>query len=110
VFSSSINPQQTATLDRTKSRVERIVRIMLFSGGFAIFLVLAAAAISLEMVELCRRGRTSRSYQLFTATGRTYLGFAHHPLPPVTCSVHKCVRANMTRGPVPCLKTYIVGA
>jgi len=46
--------QRKAMLDRTKSRVERIVRIMLFSGGFAIFLVLAAAAISLEMVELCR--------------------------------------------------------
>jgi ABC-type uncharacterized transport system permease subunit len=41
-------------LDRARDRVERIVRVALFSGGFLIFLVLAAAAVALEMVELCR--------------------------------------------------------
>ena len=30
------------------------MRILLFTGGFVIFLVLAAAAVALEMVELCR--------------------------------------------------------
>jgi len=46
--------KQRSMMDRAKDRVERIVRIALFSGGFCIFLVLAAAAVSLEMVELCR--------------------------------------------------------
>ena len=41
-------------MERTRDRIERIVRVVLFTGGFMIFLVLAAAAISLGMVELCR--------------------------------------------------------
>jgi len=34
--------------------MDRLIRISLFTGGSLIFLTLFAAAVSLEMVELCR--------------------------------------------------------
>ena len=41
-------------MERASSRVDRLIRIALFTGGSLIFLMLFAAAVSLEMVELCR--------------------------------------------------------
>jgi hypothetical protein len=43
-----------AMMERASSRMDRLIRISLFTGGSLIFLTLFAAAVSLEMVELCR--------------------------------------------------------
>lgn len=41
-------------MGRVKDRIDRIIRVVLFTVGFMIFIVLTAAAVSLEMVERCR--------------------------------------------------------